>query len=185
MTVTAGLARITLFAMFLAGDLATSANDVRAQGLDAVAYSGSPDQKAGAGESRLGRLTKKLSEGYDYLAPDGSEVRLLVRGERASMAQFKLPVGHTSAAVAHHSVEELWYVVSGSGQMWRKLDSDEQTVIELEPGVSVVIPPGTHFQFRSTGLEALEIVGVTVPAWPGAEEAYTVDGKWPVTAPGN
>ena len=123
---------------------------------------------------------KKLNEEYDYLAPDGSEVRLLVEGNRASMAQFKLPAGHTSSAVAHRTVEELWYVVSGRGQMWRKTESDED-IVHLLPGVSLSIPEGAHFQFRTVGKETLEVIGMTVPAWPGADEAYPVEGKWPVS----
>lgn len=125
--------------------------------------------------------TKNLPVEYDYIAPDGSEVRLLVRGETASMAQFRLPSGRTSAAVAHRSVEELWYVISGRGQMWRKQETGYEDVVDLLSGVSVSLPPGTHFQFRSTGPGALEVMGVTVPAWPGAEEAYPVAGKWPVS----
>jgi mannose-6-phosphate isomerase-like protein (cupin superfamily) len=124
----------------------------------------------------------KLPAEYDHLAPDGSEVRLLVRGERASMAQFKLPTGHTSAAVAHHGVEELWYVVRGRGQMWRRHEPDEEHIVELLPGVSLALLPGMHFQFRSTGSDSLEVIGVTVPAWPGAEEAYPVEGRWAASA---
>jgi mannose-6-phosphate isomerase-like protein (cupin superfamily) len=36
--------------------------------------------------------------------------------------------------------------------MWRKLGDDEETVI-VEPGVSLTILMGTHFQFRSFGYE--------------------------------
>jgi mannose-6-phosphate isomerase-like protein (cupin superfamily) len=100
------------------------------------------------------------------------------------MAHFKLPAGHTSVAVAHHSVEELWYIVSGRGQMWRKSGAEE-SIVELVPGLSLAILPGTHFQFRNTGLKPLEVIGVTVPAWPGAEEAYQVPRKWPVSSPGD
>jgi mannose-6-phosphate isomerase-like protein (cupin superfamily) len=99
------------------------------------------------------------------------------------MAQFKLPSGHTSAAVAHHGVEELWYVVGGRGQMWRKHASTGEDTIELAPGVSLALLPGMHFQFRSTGADPLEVIGVTVPAWPGAEEAYAVEGRWPASVP--
>ena len=47
--------------------------------------------------------------------------------------------------------------------------------------VAITIPTGTHFQFRCDGEEALEAVAVTMPAWPGAEEAYAVAGKWEPT----
>jgi len=39
-----------------------------------------------------------------------------------SMAQFQLRPGQTSTAVTHRTVEEIWYVLSGRGQMWRSQD---------------------------------------------------------------
>lgn len=70
--------------------------------------------------------------------------------------------------------------------MWRRAAGREETV-SMEPGTSLSIPAGTHFQFRSTGDEPLTAVGVTMPAWPGPDEAYAVEGRWPPatgTAPG-
>jgi mannose-6-phosphate isomerase-like protein (cupin superfamily) len=90
--------------------------------------------------------------------------------------------GATSVAVHHRSVEEMWYVIAGRGQLWRKTDTDEET-IDLEPGVSLTIPVRTHFQFRSLGPSPLEIVGVTVPPWPGDGEAIRSAGPWPPTVP--
>ena len=158
--------------------------DIQARPPDSApeSYLPTPERQASAAEILLLK-SKKLPMEYDYLAPDGAEVRLLVRGEQASMAQFKLPPGLTSRSVSHHSVEELWYVVSGRGKIWRKLGTQEEDIVELVPGVSVSLPPGTRFQFRSSDSEALEIIGVTVPAWPGADEAFTVEGKWPVSSP--
>ena len=93
------------------------------------------------------------------------------------MAQFTLPPGAISKAVAHRSVEELWLVTRGLGRMWRKLGAMEETV-ELQSGVSLAIPVGASFQFRNDGAEPLEAVGVTIPPWPGMEEAYAVEGFW-------
>jgi mannose-6-phosphate isomerase-like protein (cupin superfamily) len=121
--------------------------------------------------------TKAISSVPDAMAPDGSEVRILAKGTRGSMAHFRLPPGAVSKSVAHHSVEELWFFVSGRGRMWRKLGSTE-AIVEVTPGISISIPAGTHFQFRSDGGEALEAVGVTMPPWPGMEEAYEVKGPW-------
>ncbi|HXC92235.1 MAG TPA: cupin domain-containing protein [Stellaceae bacterium] len=101
----------------------------------------------------------------------------LVRG---ALAVFSLPPGAVSEPVAHRTVEELWYVISGHGRMWRKLDGQEETV-ELVVGLSLSIPTGTHFQFRCDGTEPLKVLGATMPPWPGADEAYKVDGKWPPT----
>ena len=122
-------------------------------------------------------VTRHRSESPDVMAPDGSEVRVLAHGSRGSMAQFTLPPGAVSKAVAHHTVEELWLVMKGQGRMWRKHGADEETV-ELRPGVSIAIPVGTHFQFRNDGHEPLDCVGVTMPPWPGMDEAHEVEGAW-------
>jgi mannose-6-phosphate isomerase-like protein (cupin superfamily) len=93
------------------------------------------------------------------------------------MAHFKLHPGQVSRAVVHRSVEEIWYVLAGQGQMWRKAGATEFSVA-LSPGLSLVIPRGTSFQFRCDGDVALEVVAVTMPPWPGDDEARCVEGKW-------
>jgi mannose-6-phosphate isomerase-like protein (cupin superfamily) len=122
--------------------------------------------------------TRQLPAMPDAVAPDGSDVRVLLQLGRGSMAHFELAAGQVSRAVAHHSVEEIWYVVAGHGQMWRRQDEREETV-ELRPGTCVSIPAGTHFQFRADGGVPLGAVGVTMPPWPGEAEAYEVPGAWP------
>jgi mannose-6-phosphate isomerase-like protein (cupin superfamily) len=79
--------------------------------------------------------------------------------------------------VAHRTVEEVWLVMRGQGHMWRKLGALEETV-ELRPGLSIAIPAGASFQFRNDGDEPLDCVGVTMPPWPGVDEAYEVAGVW-------
>ena len=121
--------------------------------------------------------TKRLSLTPDVVAPDGSDVRVLARTERGSMAHFELAPGRASAAIRHRTVDEIWFVLSGRGEIWRKQGSRED-IVALESGVSVTIPVGTHFQFRASGDTALEAVGVTMPPWPGDAEAVPVPGKW-------
>jgi mannose-6-phosphate isomerase-like protein (cupin superfamily) len=70
--------------------------------------------------------TKRLSGAPNAIAPDGSEVRTLCRVERGSMAQFTLPPGAVSRAVANRTVEELWCFVAGRGRMWRRLGEREE-----------------------------------------------------------
>jgi hypothetical protein len=50
--------------------------------------------------------------------------------------------------------------------------------IDLRPGTALTIPVGTAFQFRNTGFEPLAAVGVTMPPWPGEDEAMDVAGPW-------
>jgi mannose-6-phosphate isomerase-like protein (cupin superfamily) len=126
--------------------------------------------------------TKQLSAERDAVAPDGSDVRILLGLKGGGMAHFELPPGQTSTAVAHRTVEEVWFFLTGHGEMWRK-QNDREEVVTVEPGVCLTIPLGTHFQFRSLGDEPMAAVGVTMPPWPGEGEAYKVDGKWEPTVP--
>jgi len=125
----------------------------------------------------MGFDTKRLPVARDEVAPDGSDVRILLGLDRGGMAHFELGAGQTSAAVAHRTVEEIWYILSGHGEMWRK-QGDREEVVALEAGVCVSIPTGTEFQFRCLGEEPLAAIGATMPPWPGPQEAYEVNGKW-------
>ena len=125
--------------------------------------------------------TKSLPAAPDAVAPDGSNVRILLRLEGGSMAHFELPAGQTSRPVAHRTVEEIWLFLSGRGEMWRSLDAQPDSIVAVESGVSVTIPVGTRFQFRSFGDAPLCAVGVTMPPWPGDDEAMLVRGRWDAT----
>ena len=124
-----------------------------------------------------GLVTRSLSAAPDAMAPDGSEVRLLACVAAGSMAHFTLAPGAVSKPVAHRTVEELWFFIGGRGRMWRKLGGAEETVA-VHLGVSISIPVGAHFQFRCDGEAPLQAVGVTMPPWPGMDEAYAVEGIW-------
>ena len=110
-------------------------------------------------------------------APDGSDVRVLLATERGSCAHFELAPGRTSIAVVHRTVEEIWYFLAGRGEMWRAGDGEEE-IVEVGPGVCITIPVGTRFQFRAHGDEPLAAVAVTMPPWPGEDEAVVVEGPW-------
>ncbi len=123
--------------------------------------------------------TTRVKPDADDLAPDGSEIRLLPPMRGASLCHCTLPPGGTSKAVAHRTIEELWYFLNGQGLVWRKRGDHEEEVA-VDPGVCVTIPPGTHFQFRNSGSQPLSFVIVTIPPWPGSEEAVRVGDHWPV-----
>jgi mannose-6-phosphate isomerase-like protein (cupin superfamily) len=124
--------------------------------------------------------TKRLPVQPDGLAPDGLAVRILLRLGGGSLAHFELHPGTTSMAVAHRSVEEIWYFIQGCGELWRK-QRDREEVTCVAPGVCITIPIGTHFQLRSLGSESLAAIGITMPPWPGENEACEVQGKWAPT----
>jgi mannose-6-phosphate isomerase-like protein (cupin superfamily) len=122
--------------------------------------------------------TRAVPTDADTLAPDGSEIRLLPAVDGGSMVHCRLPAGTRSLAVTHRTVEELWYVLTGSGEIWRS-QGERVEVTRLIPGIAVSIPLGTHFQFCNTGQDALDIVIVTLPPWPGMDEAVRVADHWP------
>ena len=126
--------------------------------------------------------TKRLPATRDAVAPDGSDVRILLGLKAGGMAHFELLSGHTSTAVTHKTVEEIWYFLSGQGEMWRRMAGYEE-IVPVEEGICLTIPLGTCFQFRSFGNEPLRAIGVTIPPWPGENEAQVVHGKWKPTLP--
>lgn len=134
------------------------------------------------------RNSMPLPHRPDAIAPDGSTVRVLLATDRGSMAHFELAPGDVSVPAHHRSVDELWYFVGGTGTMWLRDARDDETTEEIavHAGVCVRIPCGTHFQFACHGTEPLQIVGVTMPPWPGDGEAIRSTGDWqpPTLDPG-
>ena len=121
--------------------------------------------------------TARVKPAYDALAPDGSEIRLLVHTRGGSMVHCQLAPGQVTRAVRHHTVEEVWFCVAGAGELWRRA-ADHDEVVALEPGTAVSIPTGAEYQFRALDDAALELVITTIPPWPGEDEAIHVDGHW-------
>jgi mannose-6-phosphate isomerase-like protein (cupin superfamily) len=121
--------------------------------------------------------TMRLPAAPTVTAPDGSDVRVLLRASSGSMAHFELAAGRVARAVTHRTVEEVWYILAGRGQMWRR-QGEREEVVDLEPGVCLTIPVGTHFQFRASPSERVAAVAVTMPPWPDEAEAVFVRGPW-------
>ena len=130
--------------------------------------------------SKRGQLlfeTVHLPAEVDALAPDTTEIRILPRNAHASLAHGTLPAGTVSVAIRHKTVHEIWYILGGEGELWRRAGDREETV-HLRAGVSVTIPLGAAFQFRALGNEPLRFIMCTTPPWPGPEEAELVEGHW-------
>lgn len=121
--------------------------------------------------------TTRLPSQPTETAPDGCAVRVLLGLTGGTMAHFELPARGTSRAVAHRTVEEVWFVLSGRGELWRKQPAREE-VVALEPGVCVTLPQGTHFQLRASATDGVAVVAVTIPRWPGDSEVEFVPGPW-------
>lgn len=119
----------------------------------------------------------QLPAAPDHLAPDGSAIRSLLRVRGGSLAYCTLPAGAISHAVVHQTVEEIWYCLAGTGQVWRRGPAEAE-ITDLVPGTCITIPVGTQFQFRATDANELRLLIATMPPWPGAQEALLVAGYW-------
>ena len=114
----------------------------------------------------------------DATAPDGSEIRLLIdhrhAARRASLVEVTLAAGQVSKPVWHRTVEEIWYILEGSGQVWRcPPTSVPETVapVPINPGDALTIPSGWRFQFAADADGPLRFLCHTTPPWPGEDEA--------------
>ena len=101
--------------------------------------------------------TKRLPGKEDEIAPDGSDVRILLSLKGGSIAHFELAPGETSIAVSHRTIEEIWYVLTDRSEMWRQIKGKGR-IVQVEVGVCLTITVGTQFQFRSFGYEPLSAV---------------------------
>ena len=73
-------------------------------------------------------------EQSDYNAPDGSQITYLIKGQPGDFGDLcncKLPIGKTSIAVTHQTVQELWNFTAGNGQFWLK-DGEIETISEVK-----------------------------------------------------
>jgi hypothetical protein len=86
--------------------------------------------------------TVTLPDKVNYRAPDGSETRLLVDGRKGGLSYARLPVSKTASAIFHRTVDELWFCLSGEGEVCRKLHGQEE-VTKVASGVSLSLPQGT------------------------------------------
>lgn len=121
-----------------------------------------------------------LPESYDAKSPAGADIRFIMDGPTGNMIHSTVPVGQINRATRHKTVSEFWYVLEGKGQIWRS-DGSRESTVDLEPGVSIDIPVGTAFQYRSDGPEPLKFICISMPPWPGDDEAEYVPGTWQST----
>jgi mannose-6-phosphate isomerase-like protein (cupin superfamily) len=121
----------------------------------------------------------RAAKGPDTIAPDGSEVRFLLAvaqgAVRASIVEITIHAGQRSRPVRHQTVEEAWYILSGRGRVWRHAPGTTMgTIATVGPGDTLAIPPGWAFQFDASDEAAMRFLCITMPPWPGADEAVPV-----------
>jgi mannose-6-phosphate isomerase-like protein (cupin superfamily) len=149
--------------------------------VDRAGRAAAEDTGGSTGLLAVGRAAARA----DTTAPDGSEIRLLATAAhgatRASLVEVRLAPDATSRPVCHRSVEEAWYVLEGSGQVWRAPAGASVDPVSVAAGDALVIPTGWRFQFRAAAT-GLRFLCFTVPAWPGPDEAQPA-GEGPLGPP--
>jgi mannose-6-phosphate isomerase-like protein (cupin superfamily) len=126
--------------------------------------------------------TRQFPAAPQARSPAGAEIRFLMEGETGNMIHSTVPAGQVNRATVHATVSEFWHVLSGEGEIWRRDDSGEQ-ITALTPGVSIDIPVGTAFQYRCNGADPLKFLCISMPPWPGAQEATVIGGPWKPNSP--
>jgi len=179
--------------------LALSAGRTRARGrhlcFSASSGSGAPAVQSRAfsddGRTRRGSIhdqrrppcfaTRELPAEPTVTAPDGSHARELLSLPSVSAAHSELAPGVASRAGRHRTVDEIWYILEGRGEMWRR-DGGREEVVSLHRDLCLTIPVGTSFQYRTIGDSPLSAFAVTMPPWPAGtdDEWVEVEAHWPV-----
>jgi mannose-6-phosphate isomerase-like protein (cupin superfamily) len=106
-----------------------------------------------------------------FITKDGSEIRELLAHRNScirqqSLAEARLPAGASTTLHYHPRTEEIYYIVSGRGQM--RIGAE---TAEVGPGDAVAIPPGLTHQITNTAQEPLVFLCCCAP---GYEHADTV-----------
>jgi quercetin dioxygenase-like cupin family protein len=89
---------------------------------------------------------------HSYFGPPNSPAKNI------SMGVSVYPAGSRPAGHAHAAEEEIIYCAAGRG----RIVTPEATA-DVEPGIVVVVPPGTFHATEADGPEALELVCLFSP----------------------
>ncbi len=107
----------------------------------------------------------------------------MIENSAGSICEVRLPPGGVSIPVRHRTVQELWYILSGGGEVWREAPDGTSRIVPVNPGTALTIPLGCRFKFRTVGAAELRFLCVTIPPWPGEQEAIVEPsaGPWQPT----
>ena len=104
-----------------------------------------------------------------FATKDGSEIRELLAHRNSciakqSLAEARLPVGGSTTPHYHPRTEEIYYILSGRGQMRICTET-----AEVGPGDAIAIPPGLEHEITNTGDETLVFLCCCAPAYEHAD----------------
>jgi mannose-6-phosphate isomerase-like protein (cupin superfamily) len=121
--------------------------------------------------SAKGYIYRKKSEAPVVASQCGASTRVITA---ADTPVANLHVTHITDSTRHYHKEctEYYYILEGSGKM--ELNDD---VVDLEPGVTILIEPGTFH--RAYGDITTIVFGV--PAWHHSDEFYQTEPPSPTS----
>lgn len=110
-------------------------------------------------------VRSRYAEIAAFTTKDGSEIRELMHPsahsvERQSLAEATLAPGERTALHRHHSTEELYHILAGSGRM-----TLAERELDVHAGDTICIAPGTAHCIANTGAEPLRLLCCCSPAY--------------------
>jgi mannose-6-phosphate isomerase-like protein (cupin superfamily) len=122
-----------------------------------------------AAENRTGPgyVVRRQAEAPVVPCPCGQSTRILTH-EDGSPANFHVTFITDSVKHYHEHCTELYYILEGTGRL--ELNGD---VVEVEPGMLILIEPFTAHRLRSEAGVRTLVIGV--PAWHPEDEFFVED----------
>jgi mannose-6-phosphate isomerase-like protein (cupin superfamily) len=114
-----------------------------------------------------------LDELESFITLDGSSIRELAGpawtpAREQSLAEATVPVGGATTAHYHRTIEELYYIVAGTGTM--RVGEEERGV---RRGDCIVIPPGAEHKLSNAGAEPLVLLCCCAPPYSDEDTVLT------------
>lgn len=110
-------------------------------------------------------MRTRYDEISSYTTKDGSTIRELMHpaqneNTNQSLAEATVPVNTTTELHLHKHAEEIYFILSGSGEM--TLGND---VFDVQPGDTICISPDTPHQIRNISTTELKFLCACSPAY--------------------
>lgn len=118
---------------------------------------------------------QNLSRVPAFTTLDGSEIRELLSHRNSgirnqSLAEARLSAGQSTTPHYHPRAEEIYFIVSGNGQM--RIGEEARAV---ESGDAIAIPPGAVHQIVNTGEAELRLLCCCAPAYQDSDTVLVAD----------
>ena len=110
-------------------------------------------------------IINRYSETPSFTTKDGSLIKELMhpdshQNKKQSLAEARVPPGVTTALHKHPVTEELYYILSGQGDM-----TVGDSIQEVKTGDIICITPGSPHQIKNTGRCDLIFLCCCTPAY--------------------